>query len=263
MKLAIVGVGKLGLALLEGLVRRGVLAPEEIGLLDANTVRAAEIAAQFGARTLSESEVSRAARVVVSVQPRVFPQLIEWLAQPNTGYISTMAGVSVTTLTRRLGTKRVVRVMPNLAATIGRAQTAITGPKEASDAGDLEFARMLFSAVGDTYELPEHLFNAFTGMSASGPAYAAIVAEALADGGVRMGLPRPLAQELAAKLLASSGELLLERAHPGMLKDEVASPGGTTIAGVEALERAGVRGGLIDAVVAATRRATELGKDQE
>ena len=263
MKLAIVGVGKLGLALLEGLVRRGVLQPEEIGLLDANTVRAAEIAARFGARTMTESEVARAERVVVSVQPRVFPQLIEWLAQPNTGYISTMAGVNVNTLTRRLGTKRVVRVMPNLAATIGRAQTAVTGPKEASDAGDLAFGHELFSAVGDVYELPEHLFNAFTGMSASGPAYAAIVAEALADGGVRMGLPRPLAQELAAKLLASSGELLLERAHPGMLKDEVASPGGTTIAGVEALERAGVRGGLIEAVVAATRRATELGKDQE
>ena len=117
--------------------------------------------------------------------------------------------------------------------------------------------------MGEVYELPEHLFNAFTGMSASGPAYLAVVAEALADGGVRMGLPRALAQELAARLLSASGELLLMRAHPGMLKDEVASPGGTTIAGLEALEQAGVRGGLIAAVVAATRRSTELGHDQE
>ena len=174
-----------------------------------------------------------------------------------------MAGVSTATLTRRLGTKRVVRVMPNLAATIGKAQTAITSPKEAQDAGDFDFARSLFGAVGEVYELPEHLFNAFTGMSASGPAYLAVVAEALADGGVRMGLPRALAQELAARLLSASGELLLLRAHPGMLKDEVASPGGTTIAGLEALEQAGVRGGLIAAVVAATRRSTELGHDQE
>jgi len=113
------------------------------------------------------------------------------------------------------------------------------------------------------YDLSEHLFNAFTGMSASGPAYAAVVAEALADGGVRMGLPRALANELAAKLLVASGELLQQRAHPGLLKDEVSSPGGTTIAGLEVLESAGVRGALIGAVVAATRRGSDLGKDQE
>ncbi|MBZ9752369.1 pyrroline-5-carboxylate reductase [Deinococcus sp. HMF7620] len=263
MKLAIVGVGKLGLALLEGVTARGVIPANEIGLLDTNAPRAQEIAARSGARVLVPGDLARAERILISLQPRVFPEAAEWLAQENAGYISTMAGVSVTALTRRLGTKRVVRVMPNLAATIGLSQTAITGPREAGDAGDLAFARTLFGAVGDTYELPEHLFNAFTGMSASGPAYAAVVAEALADGGVRMGLPRPLANELAAKLLVGAGELLQRRAHPGLLKDEVASPGGTTIAGLAALEASGVRGGLIEAVVQATRRGTELGKDQD
>ena len=263
MKLAIVGVGKLGLSLLEGILKRGVLPPGEIGLMDANLGRAAQLCEKYGTLHLKQNTLAGSTRVLVSVQPRVFPEISEWLAQPNTGYISTMAGVSTATLTRRLGTKRVVRVMPNLAATIGKAQTAITSPKEAQDAGDFDFARSLFGAVGEVYELPEHLFNAFTGMSASGPAYLAVVAEALADGGVRMGLPRALAQELAARLLSASGELLLQRAHPGMLKDEVASPGGTTIAGLEALEQAGVRGGLIAAVVAATRRSTELGHDQE
>ncbi|THF88153.1 pyrroline-5-carboxylate reductase [Deinococcus sp. KSM4-11] len=263
MKLAIVGVGKLGLALLEGVTARGVIPASEIGLLDANTTRAGEIAGHTGARVITRAQLGGAERILVALQPRVFPEVCEWLALENVGYISTMAGVSVATLVRRLGTQRVVRVMPNLAATIGRSQTAITGPREAQEAGDLAFALTVFGAVGDAYDLPEHLFNAFTGMSASGPAYAAVVAEALADGGVRMGLPRPLANELAAKLLVSTGELLQRRAHPAMLKDEVASPGGTTIAGLEALEAAGVRGGLIQAVVAATRRGTELGHDQE
>ncbi|GAA5440468.1 pyrroline-5-carboxylate reductase [Deinococcus caeni] len=263
MKLVIVGVGKLGLALLEGVVARGVMPASEIGLLDLNTARCEEIAERTGARVVTAAQLPGAERVLISLQPRVFPEAAEWLAQENTGYISTMAGVSVAALTRRLGTRRVVRVMPNLAATIGRSQTAITGPREATDAGDLAFARHLFTAVGDAYELPEHLFNSFTGMSASGPAYVAVVAEALADGGVRMGLPRPLANELAAKLLVSTGELLQLRAHPAMLKDEVASPGGTTIAGLAALESAGVRGGLIEAVVQATRRGMDLGRDQE
>ncbi len=263
MKLAIVGVGKMGLALLEGLLRRGVLPPSDIGILDASIDRAAMVSERLGVARLNAAELGHASRIAVCLQPRVFPGTIDWLAQPNVGYISTMAGVSLPTLARRLGTKRVVRVMPNLAATIGRAQTALAGPKEAVDAGDLDFARMIFGAVGDVYEIPEHLFNAFTGMSASGPAYAAVVAEALADGGVRMGLARPLAQELAAKLLVASGELLLARPHPAMLKDEVASPGGTTIAGLEALERGGLRSALIEAVVAATRRGSELGHDQE
>ena len=263
MKLVIVGVGKLGLALLEGVTSRGVIAPSEIGLLDLNTARVTEIAERTGAQVVTPADLPGTDRILVSLQPRVFMEAADWLAQENAGYISTMAGVSVAALTRRLGTRRVVRVMPNLAATIGRSQTAITGPREATDAGDLAFARTLFAAVGDAYELPEHLFNAFTGMSASGPAYVAVVAEALADGGVRMGLPRPLANELAAKLLVSTGELLQLRAHPGLLKDEVASPGGTTIAGLAALEKAGMRGALMEAVVQATRRGNELGKDQE
>lgn len=263
MKLAIVGVGKLGLALLEGVTTRGVIPAAEIGLLDTNAVRVEDIATRTGARPIAREELFHAERILVSLPPQVFPEVSEWLAQENVGYISTMAGVSVGTLGRRLGTQRVVRVMPNLGATIGRSQTALTGPHEARDAGDLAFAHSLFGAVGDAYELPEHLFNAFTGMSASGPAYAAVVAEALADGGVRMGLPRALAHELAAKLLVASGELLQRRAHPAMLKDEVASPGGTTIAGLAALENAGVRGALIQAVVEATRRSSELGRDQE
>ncbi len=263
MKLAIVGVGKLGLALLEGLTQKGVLPPQEIGLLDLNVARAEELAERCGARVIRAGDLARAERALLCLQPRTFPGVAEGLAQPGAGYLSTMAGVSLATLSRRLGTRRVVRAMPNLAATIGRAQTALAAPREAVEHGDLDFARRLFGAVGDVYDLPEHLFNTFTGMSASGPAYAAVFAEALADGAVRMGLSRPLAQELAAKLLIASGELLLGRAHPAMLRDEVASPGGTTIAGLAELERGAMRSALIEAVVAATKRGAELGRDEE
>ncbi|WP_425147869.1 pyrroline-5-carboxylate reductase [Deinococcus sp.] len=268
MKLAIVGVGKLGSSLLAGILRRGVLSPQDIGLLDANTERVEALSEQYGVQVLEAGQLGHAPHVLLSVQPRTLPEISGWLSAPlpsgvGRGYISTLAGVSTETLAQRLGTRRVVRAMPSLAATIGQAQTALSAPLEAREAGDLDFARELFGAVGQVYELGEHLMHAFTGMSASGPAYLAVVAESLADGGVRMGLPRALAQELAARLLSCSGELLLSRAHPGLLKDEVASPGGTTIAGLEALEAAGVRGGLIAAVVAATRRSMELGKDQE
>ncbi|WP_293911523.1 pyrroline-5-carboxylate reductase [Deinococcus sp.] len=269
MKLAVVGVGKLGLAILEGVTRRGLLSPSEIGLMDTNTERVARIAERLGTPVLDLGELGGAPTVLISLQPRVFPEASEWLstatdtAHSGRGFISTMAGVSVKTLTRRLKTSRVVRVMPNLGATIGQSQTAITGTEAAAAHADTAFAHEIFGAVGQVYDLPEHLFNAFTGMSASGPGYAAVIAEALCDGGVRMGLPRALAHELAARLLMTSGALLLERAHPGLLKDEVSSPGGTTIAGLEVLEGSGVRGALISTVRAATERGAELGRDQE
>ena len=263
MQLAIVGVGKLGLALLEGVTGRGLIAASDIGIMDTNAARAEMIAERLGTPVLPVGELGGAKRVLISLQPRVFPEASAWLSQPDTGYISTMAGVKVSTLSRRLGSERVVRVMPNLGATIGQSQTAVTALDTAHDSGDVDYAHQMFGAVGQVYDLAEHLFDVFTGMSASGPGYAAVLAEALADGGVRMGLPRALAHELAARLLITSGQLLLARAHPGMLKDEVSSPGGTTIAGLEVLEGSGVRGALISTVVAATQRSQELGHDQE
>lgn len=263
MKLAIVGVGKLGTAILSGVMQRGLLAPGEVGLLDVDSTRVETLCAQHGTRPLVAAELNSAERVFLAVRPQLLAEVAAQVARPGVGYISTLAGVTTTQLSRRLGTTRVVRVMPNLGATIGRSQTALVAPPAAHEAGDAEFARQLFGAVGDVYDLPEHLFDAFTGLTGSGPAYLAVAAEALADGGVRMGLPRALARELAARLIASSGELLQGYDHPSQLKDEVASPGGTTIAGIEALEQGGFRAALIAAVGAATRRGTELGREQD
>lgn len=258
MKLVVVGAGKLGRALIEGVIRQGVLLPAEIGIVGRRPEATRALAETLGATALSPQEFS-APYILITLKPQVFFQSTDWLKCPGSAYISAMAGVNLQTLSQKLGTRRVVRAMPNIAATLGLSQTALAALPEANPQ-DLEVARQLFAAVGQTYDLGEDLFDVFTGMSASGPGYAAIIAEALADGAVRMGMPRALAQELAARVLLASGNLLLTREHPGQLKDEVSSPGGTTIAGLEVLETSGIRGILISSVVAAAERSAALGR---
>lgn len=259
MKLAFVGLGKLGKSILKGILEKGFLAPGEMGVLGRTYERSQELAAPFGLHPLRPEDLPQAERVLLAVQPRDFPALAPLLAHPGVGYISIMAGVSTAVLARRLDNRRVVRTMPNLAAVIGESSTALTATREAREAGDLDFARALFATVGDVYEIPEHLFDPFTAMSASAPAYLALVAEALADAGVKMGMPRALALRLAAEALAATGELLKGR-HPAQLKDEVASPGGTTIHGLHALEARALRAAFYEAVEAATKRGHELGE---
>lgn len=249
----------MGRSILEGILRVGVLAKEEIGVYD-TPPRTAEIAQEYGVIALRLEDLRQAERVLIGVQPKDITALAPQITHPNTGYLSIMAGISTAVLSRSLGTRRVVRAMPNLAATIGKSSTALTGPREAEEAGDLEFARALFATVGDVYDLPERLFDAFTGMSASAPAYIAVVAEALADGGVKQGIPRAQALRLAADVLIATGELLRKK-HPGVLKDEVSSPGGTTIYGLAALEARGLRAALVEAVEAATLRGHQLGEE--
>lgn len=258
MKLVVVGVGKMGRSILEGALRAGYLAKEEIGVLE-HSPHTAEVAREQGVPLLRFEDLRLAERVVIAVQPRDFPALAPRIVHPNLGYISIMAGVSTYHLAERLGTRRVVRSMPNLAATIGRSSTALTAPPEAEEAGDLSAAHDLFATLGDVYDLPEHLFDAFTAMVASAPAYFALFAEALADGGVKQGIPRAQAYKMAADVLIATGELL-KRKHPAVIKDEVASPGGTTIYCLAALEDRGVRAALIEAVDRATQRSRNLGE---
>lgn len=175
--------------------------------------------------------------------------------------VSIAAGVTLAQLAEGLGADtRIVRVMPNTPCLVGASATGIAaGP--AATPEDATLVQGLFAAVGQAFVLPEPLLDAVTGLSGSGPAYVYMLIEALADGGVRVGLPRPVAQALAAQTVFGAAKMVLETGtHPAALKDAVASPGGTTIAGIHALERAGFRAAAMDAVEAATRRATELGK---
>lgn len=206
----------------------------------------------------------RASKVVVlAVKPQ---QLLSVIADlkgdlgPDKLILSIVAGATLPTLCSALGHQRVIRIMPNTPSQVGASASAFSCGAHASPEDAAAVSR-LFGAVGKVFEVKEHLLDAVTGLSGSGPAFVCLVIEALADGGVRAGLPRDVAQTLAAQTVLGTAKMMLETGkHPGQLKDEVASPGGTTIAGLHALEQAGVRGGLMDAVLAAARRAEELGK---
>ncbi|XP_018008816.1 pyrroline-5-carboxylate reductase 2 [Hyalella azteca] len=171
----------------------------------------------------------------------------------------TSSSVPLALLERTLGRgRRVVRGMPNTPALLQAGASVYCRGAWATDA-DAHLTHTLLSSVGDCYEVPEKFMNAVTALSGAGPAYAFLMIEALADGGVREGLPRALAIKLAAKTLLGGARMVLESdSHPGALKDAVCSPGGCTIAGVSALEGAGVRGALINAVTQATLRAQQL-----
>jgi pyrroline-5-carboxylate reductase len=261
MKLAIVGAGKMGAAVLTGALRAEVVARNEVGIYHPDPSRRSELAEAFCVSGLDDEGVHRAERVLIAVKPQSFPEVAPLIAQRTASYISLMAGVPAETVARRVGSRRVVRTMPNLGARLGLSTTALTHLSEATDA-DIEFAVRLFSAVGTVHHLPERLFDAFTGLAGSGPAFAAVVAESLADGGVRVGFPRSAARELAREVLLATARLL-ETEEPARLKDEVSSAGGTAIAGVKALERHGLRHALIDAVEQAATRASELRREEE
>ena len=179
--------------------------------------------------------------------------------RPSHLVVSIAAGITLRQLQATLGTDcRLVRVMPNTPCLVG-ASAAGYAPAEAATAEDVVLVDRLLNSVGRAFRLPEHLLDAVTGLSGSGPAFVAVMIEALADGGVRVGLSREVALILAAQTVLGTAKMVLEAGlHPAQLKDMVASPGGTTIAGLHALERSGVRAALMDAVEAATRRATEL-----
>lgn len=258
--MVVVGAGKMGGAVLQGALHVGVLQADEVGIFHPNVRRLTELAERFGVRGVSEGEVHQAERVLLAVKPQTFKTVAPLVAHHDTLFISLMAGISAASIAERVGSGRVIRAMPNLGASLGLSATALAWLPEAN-ADDISMARSLFSAVGTVYNVSEDLFDAFTGMAGSGPAFTALVAEGLADGGVRVGLDRRLATELARQVLLASARLL-ETKHPSELKDEVSSAGGTGIAGVRTLERHRLRFALIDAVEEATKRATELSKGE-
>ncbi len=254
--LAVVGAGRMGGAVVEGALRSGTLRAQDMGVFHPDEDRRNALAQRFGMVALDDAGVHRAERVLIAVKPQSFERVAPLIARRHTAYVSIMAGVTLSTLSKRLGSARVVRAMPNLGARVGVSATALAWTAETS-ADDLEFARSLFNGCGSVFEVPEALFDAFTGLSGSGPAFVAVVAESLADGGVRVGFHRDVARELARHVLLATAQLL-ESSDPASIKDEVASPGGTAIAGLRTLERHRLRYALIDAIEAASERAGEL-----
>lgn len=266
-RVGFVGVGNMGEAMIKGLLRAGLVPASAIAATDARLDRLAEITRQYAIRgaagnpaLVGESDV-----IILAVKPQIMGAVLKEIASAVDArklLISIAAGVPTRTLRDSLGRKdvRLIRVMPNAPALVLEGVTAIARA-EGLAAGDLETAQELFGAVGRVVVLDEEALDAVTGLSGSGPAYIAIVIESLADGGVKMGLDRATAMTLAAQTVLGSAKLILETgAHPGQLKDMVSSPGGTTIAGISALEEGGVRRTFINAVERATQRSRELGR---
>lgn len=264
-KLGFIGGGNMAAALVKGLLHAKV-PPGEIIVSDVKTDRLTMLSEAHGVTTTTDNhELVRSCDVIVlSVKPQVIDKVLGAIAtdvKPAHLVVSVAAGVPVSAMEARLpeGT-RVVRSMPNTPATALAGATAIAAGTHATE-DDLETARALFAAVGRVVTLDETLLDAVTGLSGSGPAYVMLMIEALADGGVKVGLHRDTALLLAAQTVYGSAKLLLETGeHPGRLKDMVTSPGGTAIAGLHTLESGGLRRTLIDAVEAATNRSATLGE---
>lgn len=265
-QVGLIGAGNMAGALVRGLLASGTLTKEQLRVSDVRKERLEELAKAHGiVTTLDNRElVAWANLIVLSVKPQVMDRVLDDVGasiRPDTLVVSIAAGVPIKSIESRLHTGvRVVRAMPNTASIVLAGATGIAPGIHATEE-DVTVAKTLFDATGRSVVLDESLIDAVTGLSGSGPAYVMLMIEALADGGVKVGLHRDTAMLLAAQTVYGSAKLLLETGeHPGRLKDMVTSPGGTAIAGLHTLEAGGLRTTLINAVESATARSRELGE---
>jgi pyrroline-5-carboxylate reductase len=260
-KLGIIGGGVMGEALLSRLIDRQIYLPDQVLVSDPQGQRRDFLASQYQVNVTADNQavVVFADVLLLAIKPQVFDAVVKPLSgHADQLVVSILAGVPILRLEAAFVGQPVVRAMPNTPATVGAGMTAIA-PGSHTQPYHIQLAQQLFEAVGEVVEVPEHLIDAVTGLSGSGPGYVAVMVEALIDGGVAVGLPRAIATQLAIQTVRGTAELLQTGIHPAELKDRVTSPGGTTIAGISHLESAGFRSALIEAVRAAHKRSQELG----
>ncbi len=267
MKLGVIGCGKMGTALIQGAIRAGVVgAADVIGCDPYEKSREAFVKSTGATATADMDAVVAASEVILlCTKPQdvstALTDAVKIAAGGQRLVISIAAGVTLAALEAVTSDNfRIIRAMPNTPALVGHGAAGFCLGSRANPA-DATTAQSLLGAVGLAVEVPERLMDAVTGLSGSGPAYIYVVIDALADGGVRAGIPRADAVRLAAQTVMGAAAMVLETGeHPAVLKDMVTSPGGTTIAGLAVLERQGLRSAMIEAVGAAVQRAGELGK---
>ena len=262
-RIGFIGSGQMARALARGFVAAGKVAASDVRAFDPSLAALHALQTEVPGAVLAETpnECATDSDVVfIAVKPQHIDSVFDQLSwQHKCLFVSIAAGVPVKQLCDGIGSDRVVRVMPNTPCLVG-AGAAGYCVADGVDKSDRELVGELLSSVGTAFELPESQLDAVTGLSGSGPAFVYQIIEAMSDGGVRVGLPRHVATQLAAQTMLGAAKMVLEtQEHPGVLKDNVASPGGTTIAGLHALEAGGLRGTLMDAIKAATDRSRELG----
>lgn len=265
MNLTVIGAGKMGEALARGMLRAALLSPAELTFTDIAVDRVQALAAEIGAVAMTDNRaaVREAEIVLLAVKPNTVAGVCAEIAEAlpaGCSVVSIAAGISMRHLESALQRDDifVARAMPNVLCLIGEGAIGIAFQAKTPVPAQQEVVRML-STTGVVEVLPESLMDAVTGLSGSGPAYIAVLIEAMADGGVLMGLPRAQAQQLAMQTVLGSAKLLQQtQQHPAVLKDAVSSPGGTTIAGLAALEDGKFRATIISAIKAATLRSRAL-----
>lgn len=269
-RVGFIGCGKMGEALVRGLLSAGV-SQDHICFYDPNKSRQAYLIEEYQIRLMKTNSqvVDESDVVVIAVKPALVKEVADEIApsvrRQKPLIISIAAGIKINTIKSSLGNRtRVARIMPNTPAVVGAGMSAYFLSSQLKDK-DSNLVEKLFGTFGEVMEVDrEEELDIVTGLSGSGPAYLYLFIEALADGGVKMGLKREVALKLAAQTVLGSAKMVLETAkHPGELKDEVASPGGTTIAGLSVLEENGFRGIVIKAVQEAVNRAREIGAFME
>jgi pyrroline-5-carboxylate reductase len=267
IKLGIIGGGVMAEAIMTRLFNEQLYQPHEVLVSEPNLTRQEFLQQTYQVSITPDNQAVLQATeaILLAIKPQVLEIVLRELnlalsPQPYPVILSILAGVPLSRLEGGFPDYPVVRVMPNTPATVGAGMTAIA-PGKGVESHHLALATQIFEAVGQVVQVPESLMDAVTGLSGSGPAFVAMMVEALADGGVAAGLPRAIASQLALQTVLGTAQLLqTTELHPAQLKDRVTSPGGTTIAGVAQLEKGGFRSAIIEAVQAAYRRSQELGK---
>jgi len=260
-----IGGGAIAEALARGMLKAGLVSAGQVVVADVSAECLEYLAKTLRVATSTDNAAAAAKADVLflTVKPQVVAEVLDVIAPvvaKSTTVISVAAGITIATLQNKLPGVPIVRVMPNTAVAVGAGMSAVALGKYASvKAG--ETAAAVFASVGRVVTVGEDAMDAVTGLSGSGPAFAYVLIDALADAGVRVGFSRPMATTLAAQTLYGAAKMVLETGeHPAKLRDMVTSPGGTSIAGVHVLEQKGVRAALMDAVVAATNRSREMGQ---
>lgn len=262
-RLGMVGGGAMGSALLDGVIQAGLLKPDTVFLMETDQSKGESLRKRLGLNLCgSLGELARECQLIVlAVKPQILPAVLQELKQaitPGHLLVSIAAGISLAALEKQIPQGRFVRVMPNTPARIRRGVAAYaTGKNITSD--EVAQVEAIFGSVGQVLSVQEHLMDAVTALSGSGPAYVYYLIEALIDSGVLLGLGRDQAQTLAMETFIGAAEMFKQTGeHPAKLRSEVTSPGGTTAAALFELEKAGVSGILMTAVQAAARRSAEL-----
>ena len=268
-KIGIIGTGNMGEALIDGLIHSRSSVPENIICSDIRKDKLKLIREKYGITTKTNNiDVVKASDIIIyAIKPQIMTNILKETADyldSSKLIISIAAGVPLSSIESCLNMElRLVRVMPNIAASVKEGASAIASGGHVLK-NDLQAAKAVFDSVGKSVIIEESLMDAITGLSGSGPAYIFLIVDALADAGVKMGLSRDDSLFLSSQTVLGAAKLLIDtKEHPGKLKDKVTSPGGTAIAGLHTLEEGGLRTTLINAVEAATHRAKELGEMME